>query len=126
MTVSINAKIAGTGAKTSIGAWETSTGSSDELLLTYVPFSGAGTDKLVWIGPGRLMQVVVTTGAAGTIDLADSIANAVTTAIGGTLTTTTSPETFLINSGLGTDVYAGIVMDITGANTGYLVVKEME
>lgn len=124
MTVSINAKIAGTGSKTSIGAFEIGSSSSDEIILSYVPFSGAVTESLVWVGPGKVMQVVVTTGAVGTIDLEDSAVSGLGSAIGSQLVTTTSPTTFLFNSGLGTNFFTGILLTITGANTGYIVVQE--
>lgn len=38
-----------------------------------MPFSGVGTDVLVWVGPGRISQVVLQTGAVGSILIEDQI-----------------------------------------------------
>lgn len=103
-------------------AGSTSSETSDTVLVQ-VPFSGAGTDVLYWVGPGTLMQVVLTTGAAGSIVVEDQIAASPAGVTVATLTTTTTPETFLINSGAGSAVYAGVCLTITGANSGYLLMR---
>ncbi len=87
-----------------------------------VPFSGAGTDVLVWVGEGVLLQCVLTASATGSIVVKDQI-TAGTGPTVTTLTTTAVPETFLLNSGAGSTIYGGITLTITGANTGYLLVK---
>lgn len=97
--------------------------SSDEEALVQVPFSGAGTDVMHWIGPGTLMQVVVQTAAVGSIVVEDQAVAAPAGPTVATLTTTANPETFAINSGAGSAVYAGICLTITGANSGYLLMR---
>lgn len=87
-----------------------------------IAFSGAVTDSLVWVGPGRLMQCVVTAGAVGSITIKDQIAAGTGPTVA-TLTTAAAPDTFPINSGAGSGLYAGITLTIVGANTGYLLVR---
>jgi hypothetical protein len=69
-------------------------------------------------------QVVLTASAAGSIDMSDGLTAGVGVAIGGTLTTTATPETFLVNGGAGVQIYGGILLTVVGANTGYIVVME--
>ena len=89
-----------------------------------VPFSGAVANSLVWVGQGVVTQVVLTASAVGSIDMSDGLTAGVGVAIGGTLTTTATPETFLINGGAGIQIYGGILLTVAGANTGYIVVRE--
>lgn len=94
-----------------------------DAVLVQVPFSGAAVDTLHWVGPGRLMQIVLETGAVGTIEVIDQYAPSIGPTVA-SVTTTTSPETFLINSGAGAYCYAGMTSTIVGANSGYFVVRE--
>lgn len=130
MSTTVNAEVAGTG-DFNISTVTVNTGISgvggagapDTAVNVNVPFSGAVTDSLVWTGPGKLVQVVVETGAIGSIVIKDEFFAGIGATIA-SLTTTAAPETFLINSGAGTDFYAGMTITITGANSGYLLVQE--
>jgi hypothetical protein len=135
MSVTINTKISGgaSGADVNIidsGEYFTGTtveealqelGASSASPTIQVPFSGAAT-YLIWVGPGKAVQVVTTTGAVGSITVRDE-ATALTGPTIATLTTAASPETFLLNSGAGIEVYAGITIVVVGATTGYVVVQ---
>lgn len=130
MSTTVNAEVAGTG-DFNISTVTVNTGISggggagapDTAVNVNVPFSGAVTDSLVWTGPGKLVQVVVETGAIGSIVIKDEFFAGIGATVA-SLTTTAAPETFLINSGAGTDFYAGMTITITGANSGYLLVQE--
>lgn len=130
MSTTVNAEVAGTGdfnvttvtVNTDISGGG-GAGAPDTAVNVNVPFSGAVTDSLVWTGPGKLVQVVVETGAIGSIVIKDEFFAGIGATVA-SLTTTAAPETFLINSGAGTDFYAGMTITITGANSGYLLVQE--
>lgn len=130
MTTTVNAEVAGTGdysastVTVNIGvSGGGDGGTSDTAVNVNVPFSGAVADSLVWVGPGKLVQVVVETAAVGSIVIKDEFFAGIGATVA-SLTTTAAPETFLINSGAGTDFYAGMTITITGANSGYLLVQE--
>lgn len=127
MPTTVNSEVAGTGdfnvttvtVNTGIsgGGGSTTTDTSVDVII---PFSGAVTDSLIWDGPGRIYQVVLTTGAVGSIVIEDqNNALPAPTALA-TLTTTTSPETFTVNE----LVSVGVCLTITGANTGYVIMQE--
>jgi hypothetical protein len=88
-----------------------------------VAFSGAG-DKLIWVGPGRLMEVVLTTAATGSIELTDEPFAGSAVAAFQTISTTSgqlTPTTF--NSGAGQVLYTGLTLAVTGATTGYVLMR---
>ena len=78
MSTTVNAEVAGTGdfnvttvtVNTDISGGG-GAGAPDTAVNVNVPFSGAVTDSLVWTGPGKLVQVVVETGAIGSIVIKD-------------------------------------------------------
>lgn len=88
-----------------------------------VPFSGAG-DKLLWVGPGRIMELVLTTAANGSIELTDESYTGSPIAAWQTITTTAGAlEATSFNSGAGRVVYSGVTLAVTGASAGYVLMR---
>jgi hypothetical protein len=127
VSTTVNAEVAGTGdflsPNLSINMGIAGGGGTDTVDTTVgvmVPFSGAVTDSLVWDGPGRISQVVVQTGAVGSILIEDQILASPAGRTVDTLTTTTSSQTFIVDE----LVAAGVCLTITGANSGYVLMLE--
>lgn len=128
MSTTVNAEVAGTGdftgasvvVNTGVAGGGASSEGTDTAVSVNVPFSGVGTDVLVWVGPGRISQVVLQTGAVGSILIEDKIVASPAGPTVTTLTTTVLPETFIVDE----LVYAGVCLTITGANSGYIVMLE--
>lgn len=127
MTVSVNAKIAGAGSKTLIGAFEESSASSGALTNVIKYRYDTAGNYLVAVGPMTLLGVFGETTVVGSIVIKDTLEPTVGPTIMNQATV--SASNVLFTSGTAPDyskIYSAVYLSLTGNSVVDILVAPRE